>query len=102
MTNIPRTCPCCGQSWPQSVPLRRAIGWRIRNARRSRGLSQGEVGLRLTKQRSHAAVSEIESGKTKIDIDLLVELATIFDVPISILIGDPEVFIEPDHANGDR
>ncbi len=62
------------------MSVEREIGERIRMYRRMAGLSQSEVGQRLAKPRSHAAVSDIERGKTRITVGLLRELAGILTV----------------------
>lgn len=60
--------------------VEREIGKRIRMYRRQSGLSQAEVGRRLAKPRSHAAVSDIERGKTRMTVALLREMALVLSV----------------------
>ncbi len=51
------------------------VGRRIRQARQGLGLSQTELGQKLTRPRTHAAISDIERGKTKLDVEELSEFA---------------------------
>ena len=51
------------------------VGRRIRHARQALGLSQTELGRRLARPRTHAAISDIERGKTKLDVEELSEFA---------------------------
>lgn len=60
------------------------IGERIMLARRRAGLSQREFGKRLGI--SHAAVSDLETGKTKPDLDNLTVVARALGVPLSQLV----------------
>ncbi|HXI18481.1 MAG TPA: helix-turn-helix transcriptional regulator [Chloroflexota bacterium] len=59
----------------------------MRRHRKARGWSQGELGVKLGGI-SHAAVSDIERGKTKIDIDRLSEIAAVFSIEINDLLND--------------
>lgn len=63
-------------------------GERVRAYREAKGLSQGELGDRLTPSRTHAAVSDIERGKTRMNVDLADELATVLGVTRWELLGD--------------
>jgi transcriptional regulator with XRE-family HTH domain len=47
-------------------------------------LSQSEVGARLRPPRTHAAVSDIERGKTHLTVPLLMQFADIYGVAIDI------------------
>lgn len=53
------------------------LGRRIRLARQELGLSQTELGQKLARVRTHAAISDIERGKTKLDVEELAEFARI-------------------------
>lgn len=53
------------------------IGRRIRQAREGLGLSQADLGRLLGRQRSHVAISDIERGKTKLDVEELSEFAVL-------------------------
>jgi transcriptional regulator with XRE-family HTH domain len=61
------------------------IGERIMLARRRAGLSQRAFGERLGI--SHAAVSDLERGKTKPDLDNLFVIAEALGVPISEIVA---------------
>lgn len=65
------------------MPTYEDIGTRIRQARIQKGLSQADLGRLLSKPRSHAAISDIERGRTKLNLDELAEVATVLDQPLS-------------------
>lgn len=52
------------------------LGRRIRALREAQGLTQGEVGAKLPTPITHAAISDVERGKTCPDLDYLTDLAT--------------------------
>ena len=62
------------------------VGRRIRRAREEMGLSQAELGRLLTPPRSHAAVSDIERGKTKLDVEGLSMIAQLLNKTLEDLI----------------
>jgi len=62
------------------------IGRRIRRAREEQGLLQADIGRRMTRSRSHAAISDIERGKTKLDVEELSEIARLLDKPLSFFL----------------
>lgn len=64
------------------------VGRRIKAAREERGLSQGALGRLLAPPRSHAAVSDIERGKTRLDVEDIAQLATILGRDLSFFYGD--------------
>ena len=64
-------------------PMRRAVGRRIRDARKSLSMTQSELGERLARQRSYAAVSDLERGKTGIDLDDLADIAAVLNRDLS-------------------
>jgi transcriptional regulator with XRE-family HTH domain len=55
------------------------LGLRLRQARRSAGLTQRQVGERLGKPRSY--VSECERGKRQIDLIEFVEFVLVYGKP---------------------
>lgn len=61
-----------------------AIGTEIRVARVRAGINQRELGRRLGI--SHAAVSDLETGKTKPDLDNLAVVAEVLGVPLTQLV----------------
>ena len=61
------------------------IGLRIKKLRLEKGKSQKELGKVLT--RSHAAISDIERGKTKLSVEDLLILAKFFEVNLSEITG---------------
>lgn len=61
----------------------RMVGQRIRQARTELGLVQADLGRMLSRPRSHAAISDIERGKTKLDLEELAELAQLLQKPLA-------------------
>lgn len=61
-----------------------AIGEEIMVARRRAHLSQRQLGERLGV--SHAAVSDIETGKTRPNLDVLAVIAEALGVPLSQIV----------------
>lgn len=74
-----------GDELPSLYP---AIGMEIKVARTRAGLSQRELGKRLGI--SHAAVSDLETGKTKPDLDNLAVIAEVLDVPLAQIVTIPD------------
>lgn len=67
-------CPTCGQPiW--RVSAKQQLGLNIRKVRKDKNLSQADLGTLLTPFRSHAAVSDIERGKTGLDLDDIIMVA---------------------------
>jgi transcriptional regulator with XRE-family HTH domain len=64
------------------------VGQRIREARIAKGMSQTNLGKLLYRRRSHAAISDLERGKTRIDVELLRDLSLWLD-------KDYAYFLEP-------
>lgn len=59
------------------------VGRRIREAREDLGLSQADLGRLMTRPRTHAAVSDIERGKTKLGVEEISELAMLLHKDLS-------------------
>lgn len=57
------------------MATREEIGRRIRQAREEQGLSQTDLGRMMTRQRSHAAISDLERGNVRLDVEELMELS---------------------------
>lgn len=68
--------------------LRAVVGQRIRAARMRAGLSQGELGRRMTRPRTHAAISDLERGKIKIDLEEINEIADLVQCDAAWLASD--------------
>jgi len=64
------------------VSIHLEVGRRIRQAREDCGLSQAELGQLLRRPRTHAAISDIERGKTRLDVEELTELAAVLKQPL--------------------
>ena len=65
------------------------IGQRIRELREKKGISQQELGKVL--DRTHAAVSDIERGKTKLAVTDLSVIANYFGVSANVIIQEEPV-----------
>jgi transcriptional regulator with XRE-family HTH domain len=68
------------------VEPRRAIGARIREARKFAGLSQGQVAKLMNMHRP--TISEIEGGNRRVSHDELRQFAKLYDVSMDFLTGD--------------
>lgn len=71
------------------MATRDQIGLRIREAREELGLSQGEFGSLLSRRRAHAAISELERGKVRLDAEELVEIAAILNKDLAYFYAAP-------------
>jgi transcriptional regulator with XRE-family HTH domain len=67
---------------------------RIREARKSAGLSQGQVAKLMGLHRP--SISEIEAGNRRVSADELSRLAGLFDVSVAWLVGDAPETVETD------
>lgn len=70
------------------MSMNEEVGRRVRQAREELGLSQGALGRLLSPPRTHAAVSDIERGKTRLDVDDLSSLATLLRKDLSYFYED--------------
>ena len=70
-------------------PKRMALAERLRMAREMAGLSQGQVAKRLGLHRP--SVSEMEAGRRRVSADELAELADLYVVDLSWLVGGEPV-----------
>jgi transcriptional regulator with XRE-family HTH domain len=69
------------------------IGDRIHLARELLGWSQTELGERLGI--SHVSVSNIERGKTRLELDRLAEIAAVLRQPLAYFLSGPTAFPAP-------
>jgi transcriptional regulator with XRE-family HTH domain len=65
---------------------RNLVAFRLREARKMAGLSQGQVAKMLGLHRP--SVTEIESGNRRVSADEISRFAEIFDVSVAWLLGD--------------
>lgn len=65
------------------------LGRKIRDLRFRNNKSQEELGKYLGK--SHAAISDIERGKTELSVSDLNKIAEFFDVPVETLLSSSSV-----------
>lgn len=70
------------------MATRREIGKRIRVAREEAGLSQEKLGKSLDPPRSHAAVSDMERGVTRVGAVALAQLAAILNKRTGFFFGE--------------
>jgi len=88
------------------MATREEIGQRIRYAREELGLSQTEFGQLLSRQRTHAAISELERGKVRLDAEELVEIAAILNKDLAYFYVTPAapniVYRRGDRGLGDE
>lgn len=69
------------------MATRDEIGRRIRQAREELGLSQTQVGRLLSRPRSHAAISDLERGNVRVNVEELGELARILNKDLAYFHG---------------
>ena len=74
---------------------RAIIANRIREARKSAGLSQGQVA-KLMGLQHRPIISEIEAGKRRVTAEELSKLAGLFDVTVAWLVGEAPESVETD------
>lgn len=70
------------------MTARGEIGQRIRRARKELGMSQTELGRLLSRQRTHAAISDLERGNVQVRFEELSELARILNKDLAYFTGD--------------
>jgi len=74
--------------------VKKEVGSRIRNIRKSLSLNQKEFGKRLNI--SDASLSEIETGKFKPGFDVLMNLVKEFNANLYyVFLGKGEMFLDP-------
>lgn len=64
------------------------ICWRLRDVREAAGWSQAEFGRWMPRPRSHAAVSDIERGKTTLTLDILRAYAGLCGTSLTALVKE--------------
>lgn len=69
------------------IDTREEIGQKIKSARMKANISQGDLGKVLGK--SHAAVSDIERGKTELSVSDLQKIASTLGLPLTHFIDAP-------------
>lgn len=70
-----------------------AVGWRICEARQARSLTQAQLAVGLDVTRS--SVANIEAGRQRTSIHVLVAIAQALDVPVASLLGDELPMLAP-------
>ena len=79
------------------MPTHEQVGSRIRDARKGASMTQAQLGAALIPPRTHAAISDIERGKTHVDVESMTQLASRLDVPLSALY---EAAVQPGRYGG--
>jgi transcriptional regulator with XRE-family HTH domain len=75
-------------------PLRKQIASRLRLARETAGLSQGQVAKKMDLHRP--TISEIEAGRRRVSAEELTRFAEIYDVDVSWLTGEEGAGSDPE------
>ena len=60
---------------------------RIQAIRRRRRMSQADLGAALPRPVTHAVISYIETGRQRLTLDLVMDLARTLDVPVAWLLA---------------
>lgn len=63
------------------------VGRRIREAREDQGWTQAQLGQKLSRPRTHAAISDIERGKTRLCVEEISEFAELLKKPALWFVG---------------
>lgn len=74
------------------------IGKRIKSAREEKGWSQGTLGSKLSKPLTATAISLYENGERDISVDVLTEIADLFDLSVEYLIKGVQCDVPPVHV----
>ncbi len=69
------------------------FGQRVRTARLALGLNQEELGHQVGLERS--SISNVEKGRQRVQLHMLLEFATALDVPATQLLPDNTVASDP-------
>jgi transcriptional regulator with XRE-family HTH domain len=77
--------------------VKQNIGEKIRALRIHKGISQEELGKSL--ERSHAAVSDIERGKTDLSVNDLYKIAKFFDISVTYFLEEDQNTSAPTSYN---
>jgi transcriptional regulator with XRE-family HTH domain len=70
--------------WPERFYV--DVGRRIQGLRSSKGLTQAELGLRLDPPVTRASVANLESGRQRVLLHTVVQLATILECELRHLV----------------
>ncbi|HEY1914284.1 MAG TPA: helix-turn-helix transcriptional regulator [Streptosporangiaceae bacterium] len=76
-------------------PFYEFFGQRIRNARLEQGLNQETLGHRVGLERS--SISNIEKGRQRVQLHMLLDFATALEVEPTQLLPDPAAVSDPLH-----
>ena len=74
--------------------LRKQIASRLRLARESAGLSQGQVAKKVNLHRP--TISEIEAGRRRVSAEELAQFAELYGVDMSWLMGEDKAESDPE------
>lgn len=70
-------------------PFYLALGRRIEEVRKKRGLTQEQLGRRLLKPMTRAALSNMETGKQRVLVHVLFDIARVLDTATVDLLPPP-------------
>ncbi len=75
--------------------VERAVGSRLRRVRQELGLSLQAVEVRSSREFRASVLGAYERGERSISVPRLHRLATLYDVPVEVLLPNPEPVVEP-------
>ena len=101
LTIEPRRGTCSTVNSPSVEPLYRVLGQRIERARTELGLTQAELADRVVPKLKRVTVSNIERGKQRILVHVLLELARVLKRPVAELLSPPEPSVMVADEEGD-
>lgn len=74
-----KTCPCCGNATTAET-INEYVALAIKGRRKDIGMSQTELGKRLSPPVGHPSIVAIEQGKTELGLDRISQIAAILGV----------------------
>src|SRR5437588_1934073 len=83
------------ESVESALPFSREVGVRLRAVRRQRRLSLDDVERASGGRWSASAIGAYERGFRNLSLPRLRELAQFYDVPMTVLLGEPEETDQP-------
>lgn len=70
-------------------PFYAALGRRVQRLRHAKGMTQAELGQRLVPPVTRASIANLESGKQRVLVHTLVDLAQLLGVKVTKLMPKP-------------
>lgn len=81
-------------------PLYADLGRRIRDSRREQGLTQEQLGARLAPPVTRASIANIETGKQRVLVHTLMQLAEAMKMPLEELL--PKAVVNSPRARAEE